>query len=182
MLFGSWFYFQVAWRCLPGSISLLYFKLKEQALLLITDFCTSIWYLTLLGCALSCKTARKDIYEQSPASWFSAGDEQRWTWESKGVHWSHSRLSKCLRPSEPNMRTPLSREVSPCPSCPPCKLTTKVTCRCGKTSKEIPCLEYAQAVKKDPSKLLSSFPHTSANSPCPHLYVLILFAIHYGSL
>ncbi|KAL5961917.1 Transcriptional repressor NF-X1 [Taenia solium] len=56
----------------------------------------------------------------------------------------------CGRPN-PICGHPCPEKCHPGPSCPPCKLTTKVTCRCGKTSKEIPCLEYAQAVKKDPN-------------------------------
>ncbi|KAL5111925.1 Transcriptional repressor NF-X1 [Taenia crassiceps] len=46
---------------------------------------------------------------------------------------------------------PCPEKCHPGPTCPPCKLTTKVSCRCGKTFKEIPCLQYAQAVKEDPN-------------------------------
>ncbi|EUB65019.1 Transcriptional repressor NF-X1 [Echinococcus granulosus] len=55
----------------------------------------------------------------------------------------------CGRPN-PICGHPCPEKCHPGPSCPPCKLTTKITCRCGKTSKEISCLEYALAVKKDP--------------------------------
>ncbi|VDM33987.1 unnamed protein product [Hydatigera taeniaeformis] len=52
---------------------------------------------------------------------------------------------------------PCPEKCHPGPNCPQCKLTTKITCRCGKSSKEIPCLEYTQAVKKDPSKCFFTF-------------------------
>ncbi|KAM7540816.1 hypothetical protein Aperf_G00000027778 [Anoplocephala perfoliata] len=58
----------------------------------------------------------------------------------------------CGRPN-PICGHPCPEKCHPGPKCPPCKLTTQISCRCGKSSKEIPCLEYALAVKNDPASI-----------------------------
>ncbi|VDL44153.1 unnamed protein product [Hymenolepis diminuta] len=58
----------------------------------------------------------------------------------------------CERPN-PICGHPCPEKCHQGPECPPCKLTTQINCRCGKSSKEIPCYEYALAVKNDPTSI-----------------------------
>ena len=74
----------------------------------------------------------------------------------------------CGRPN-PVCGHPCPEKCHTGPNCPPCKLTTQITCRCGKSSKEIPCLEYSLAVAKDPSKLLVSSSFLKCRVKCARL-------------
>uniref|UniRef100_A0A5K3ENI2 NF-X1-type zinc finger protein NFXL1 n=1 Tax=Mesocestoides corti TaxID=53468 RepID=A0A5K3ENI2_MESCO len=51
----------------------------------------------------------------------------------------------CGRPN-PICGHPCPEKCHPGPSCPPCKLTAQITCRCGKSSKVISCSESAQSM------------------------------------
>uniref|UniRef100_A0A158QJ94 R3H domain-containing protein n=1 Tax=Rodentolepis nana TaxID=102285 RepID=A0A158QJ94_RODNA len=64
----------------------------------------------------------------------------------------------CDRPN-PICGHPCPEKCHQGPECPPCKLTTQINCRCGKSSKEIPCYQYALAVKNDPCELPASLSH-----------------------